>query len=141
MVTTERPAYYVADRFASYCGLSNDDKTTIDAKNADEFYEIDTGKTYRYDAVSKTWIEQPTSRSSGGSGSNSGGDFKANGTVPMSGNLNMNNHKITGLVDPTDAQGAATKKYVDAIIPAYTTADNGKVLGVVDGKLAWVSKA
>ena len=38
MVTTERPAYYVADRFASYCGLSNDDKTTIDAKNADEFY-------------------------------------------------------------------------------------------------------
>lgn len=138
MVTTERPAYYVADRFASYCGLSTDDKATIDAKNADEFYEIDTGKTYRYDAVSKTWIEQPASRSSGGSG---GGDFKANGAVPMSGNLNMNNHKITGLVDPTDAQGAATKKYVDAIIPAYTTADNGKVLGVVDGKLAWVSKS
>ena len=99
MVTTERPAYYVADRFASYCGLSNDDKTTIDAKNADEFYEIDTGKTYRYDAVSKTWIEQPASRSSGGSG---GGDFS---------------------------------------IPAYTTADNGKVLGVVEGKLAWVSKS
>ena len=47
MVTTERPAYYVADRFASYCGLSADDKATIDAKNADEFYEIDTGKTYR----------------------------------------------------------------------------------------------
>lgn len=52
----------------------------------------------------------------------------------------MNNHKITGLLDPTDNQDAATKKYVDAIIPAYTTADNGKVLGVVDGKLAWVSK-
>lgn len=135
MVTTERPAYYVADRFASYCGLSTDDKATIDAKNADEFYEIDTGKTYRYDAVSKTWIDQPSSRSNGG------GDFKANGTVPMSGNLNMNNHKITGLLDPTDAQGAATKQYVDAIIPAYTTADNGKVLGVVDGKLAWVAKA
>ena len=136
MVTTERPAYYVADRFASYCGLSTDDKAAIDAKNADEFYEIDTGKTYRYDSVSKTWIEQPASRSSG---SNGGGDFKANGTVPMSGNLNMgghaifgvksisntdsgmaiesevdmNNHKITGLLDPTDEQGAATKKYVD----------------------------
>ena len=96
MVTTERPAYYVADRFASYCGLSTDDKATIDAKNADEFYEIDTGKTYRYDAVSKTWIDQPASRSSGGG---------------------------------------------DAIIPVYTTADNGKVLGVVDGKLAWVSKS
>lgn len=24
---------------------------------------------------------------------------------------------------------------------AYTAADNGKVLGVVDGKLAWVTKA
>ena len=33
------------------------------------------------------------------------------------------------------------KEYVDAIIPAYTTADNGKVLGVVEGKLAWVSKS
>lgn len=96
MITIIRPAYYAIDRVAEYCGLSTDDKSTIDAKNADEFYEIDTGKTYRYDAVSKTWIEQPTSRSSGG------GDF---------------------------------------IIPAYTTADNGKVLGVVEGKLAWVSKA
>ena len=33
------------------------------------------------------------------------------------------------------------KEYVDAIIPAYTAADNGKVLGVVEGKLAWVTKA
>lgn len=99
MITLIRPAYYAIDRVAEYCGLSTDDKSTIDAHNADEFYEIDTGKTYRYDAVSKTWIEQPTSRSSGGSG---GGGF---------------------------------------IIPAYTTADNGKVLGVVEGKLAWVSKS
>ena len=36
---------------------------------------------------------------------------------------------------------ADDEKYVDTIIPAYTTADNGKVLGVVDGKLAWVAKA
>ena len=33
------------------------------------------------------------------------------------------------------------KEYVDAIIPAYTGADNVKVLGVVEGKLAWVTKA
>lgn len=62
MITIIRPAYYAIDRVAEYCGLSTDDKSTIDAHNADEFYEIDTGKTYRYDAVSKTWIEQPTSR-------------------------------------------------------------------------------
>ena len=38
-------------------------------------------------------------------------------------------------------RGAVDKEHVDAIIPAYTTADNGKVLGVVEGKLAWVDKA
>ena len=133
MITIIRPAYYAIDRVAEYCGLSTDDKSTIDAHNADEFYEIDTGTSYKYDAVSAAWIVQPVG---GGGGNRGGGDFKANGTV-----VDMNNHKITGLLDPTDNQDAATKKYVDAIIPAYTTADNGKVLGVVDGKLAWVSKS
>ena len=132
MITIIRPAYYAIDRVAEYCGLSTDDKSTIDAHNADEFYEIDTGTRYRYDAVSAAWIKQ----SVGGGGNRGGGDFKANGT-----DVDMNNHKISGLLDPTDNQDAATKKYVDAIIPAYTTADNGKVLGVVEGKLAWVAKA
>ena len=133
MITIIRPAYYAIDRVAEYCGLSTDDKSTIDAHNADEFYEIDTGTSYKYDAVSAAWIAQ----SVGGGGGNRGiGDCKANGT-----DVDMNNHKIAGLLDPTDNQDAATKKYVDAIIPAYTTADNGKVLGVVDGKLAWVSKS
>ena len=93
MITIIRPAYYAIDRVAEYCGLSTDDKSTIDAHNADEFYEIDTGTSYKYDAVSAAWIVQ----SVGGGGGNR--------------------------------------------IPAYTTADNGKVLGVVDGKLAWVSKS
>lgn len=135
MITLERPAYYSNDRYAEYNGLSTDDKATIKAYNADKFYEIDTGKTYRYDVVSKAWIEQPKS----GSGTGGSGDFKADGTVPMTGNLYMNgnnimgvksisntdsgiaiesevslnNHKITDLLDPVDAQDAATKKYVD----------------------------
>lgn len=135
MITLERPAYYSNDRYAEYNGLSTDDKATIKAYNADKFYEIDTGKTYRYNEVGNEWIEQPTSGSStGGSG-----DFKADGTVPMTGNLYMNgnnimgvksisntdsgiaiesevdlnNHKITGLLDPVADQDAATKKYVD----------------------------
>lgn len=135
MITLERPAYYSNDRYAEYNGLSTDDKATIKAYNADKFYEIDTGKTYRYNEVGNEWIEQPTSGSStGGSG-----DFKADGTVPMTGNLYMNgnnimgvksisntdsgmaiesevdlnNHKITGLLDPVDDQDAATKKYID----------------------------
>lgn len=46
--------------------------------------------------------------------------------------------KIT--VAPTEADDVVDKEYVDAIIPAYTTADDGKVLGVVNGALAWVTK-
>ena len=46
--------------------------------------------------------------------------------------------KITAT--PTEADDVVDKEYVDAIVPAYTTADNGKVLGVVNGALAWVDK-
>lgn len=59
MITLERPAYYSNERYAEYNGLSTDDKATIKAYNADKFYEIDTGKTYRYNGVSNEWIEQP----------------------------------------------------------------------------------
>lgn len=59
MITLERPAYYINDRYAEYNGLSTDDKATIKAYNADKFYEIDTGKTYRYNEASNEWIEQP----------------------------------------------------------------------------------
>lgn len=52
--------------------------------------------------------------------------------------------KITGKLKitaaPTEADDVVDKEYADAIIPAYTTADNGKVLGVVNGALAWVTK-
>ena len=47
--------------------------------------------------------------------------------------------KITAT--PTEADNVVDKEYVDAIIHAYTAADNGKVRGVVEGKLAWVTKA
>lgn len=46
--------------------------------------------------------------------------------------------KITAAT--TEADDVVDKEYVDAIIPAYTTADDGKVLGVVNGALAWVTK-
>lgn len=59
MITLERPAYYSNGRYAEYNGLSTDDKATIKAYNADKFYEIDTGKTYRYNEASNEWIEQP----------------------------------------------------------------------------------
>ena len=57
MITLIRPTYYDAPRYAKYCGLSMDDKMTIDVTNADKFYEIDTSKTYIYDKQTGSWIE------------------------------------------------------------------------------------
>ncbi len=59
MITLERPAYYDSKRYNEYCGLSTDDKTTISAYNGDEFYEINTGKYYKYNQVSNEWVKQP----------------------------------------------------------------------------------
>lgn len=59
MITLERPAYFDAYRYAEYDGLSTDNKSTIDAHNGDKFYEIDTGKVYRYNEASGKWVEQP----------------------------------------------------------------------------------
>lgn len=59
MVTLTNPSYYEAPRYAEYCGLSTDNKATIQAYNADQFYEMDTGKYYRYNETSLEWIEQP----------------------------------------------------------------------------------
>jgi hypothetical protein len=65
--------------------------------------------------------------------------------VAIESDADMNNHRITSVSNPTASQDAATKVYVDskcaAMLPPITDAANGKVLGVVDGQLAWVAKA
>lgn len=60
MITLTRPAYYDKHRYAQYCGLEKDDKSTISANNGDEYYEIDTAKIFRYNEASHEWIEQPS---------------------------------------------------------------------------------
>lgn len=59
MITLTRPAYYSNFRNNQYCGLENDDKSTISASNGDEYYEIDTAKIYIYSEASNEWIVQP----------------------------------------------------------------------------------
>ena len=59
MITLTRPAYYSNFRNNQYCGLEDDDKSTISASNGDEYYEIDTAKFYRYNEASNEWIVQP----------------------------------------------------------------------------------
>lgn len=49
--------------------------------------------------------------------------------------------KLKLIAEATENNDAVTKDYVDAIIPSFSEADNGKVLGVVNGALAWVSKS
>lgn len=167
MITLQRPAFYSEHRHAEYCGLSTDDLEQIHAHNGDEYYEIDTSATYKYDASMDSWVAQHHSTDT----VTSGGDFMSDGTVPMKGNLHMgghaifgvksisdaetglaieselsmNNHKITDLDYPSASNDAANKVYVDskvnAVLPPITASSNGKVLGVVNGTLAWVDKA
>lgn len=44
------------------------------------------------------------------------GDFMSDGSVPMTGALQMGGHKITSLAEPTDNTDAASKEYVDDTI-------------------------
>ena len=64
------------------------------------------------------------------------GDFLANGTVPMTGNLNMNSHKVMGVATPTADTDAAPKGYVDsaaeARIPATQKGQAGGVATLDD---------
>lgn len=55
----------------------------------------------------------------------------------MTGALNMNGQKITGLTAPASADEPATKEYVDASVPRSTSANNGQILTVVNGKAVW----
>lgn len=52
------------------------------------------------------------------------GDFKADGTVPMTGNLQMAQHKVTGVADATEVGDAVNKGQMDAALEGVTvTAD------------------
>lgn len=56
-------------------------------------------------------------------------------------NLSMVSGKLKLTAEATEDNDAVDKAYVDAILPPFTVADNDKVLGVVNGALAWVAKA
>ena len=51
-----------------------------------------------------------------GSNGTGSGDFMADGSVPMTGDLQMGGHKITNLAESTDNTDAASKEYVDDTI-------------------------
>lgn len=78
-----------------------------------------------YHAATKSYVDGKT------------GAIQASAILKSGGTM-VGKLKLTGT--PTESNEAVTKGYVDAILPAFTEADNGKVLGVVNGALAWVTK-
>ena len=53
------------------------------------------------------------------------GDFKADGSVPMEGDLNADGHTVTGLKEPEKDSDAATKAYTDALAIIETASGEG----------------
>lgn len=78
--------------------------------------------------TNKTSIENLQKTVDSLSANTSSNFLKLDGTNKMAGNLDMNKHSIKNVVDPTEAQDAATKAYVDN---AMQTADAMTFKGVV----------
>ena len=78
------------------------------------------------DAATKKYVDDAIAAIPGGGG---GGDFMADGSVPMTGSLNLGNNLIVSVSDPSNPQDAATKNYVD-------NATSGGPFLPLDGHLA-----
>lgn len=65
--------------------------------------------TQSTDAVNKSYVD-------GAVASAGGGDFLANGSIPMTGNLNVGDNKIINVDTPTDDADGANKQYVDSAL-------------------------
>jgi microcystin-dependent protein len=59
------------------------------------------------------------------------GSLAADGQTPATGNLNMNTNQIKNVVDPTLAQDATTKAYVDTTVSTAVAAVNSVITGSI----------
>ena len=73
--------------------------------------------TYRMTYTNGTHTDYQVYNGMDGIGS---GDFMANGTVPMTGALQMGGNKVTGMADPVASTDGVTKGYVDEAIEGVT---------------------
>lgn len=99
----------------------------VKASTQNEYVPVSVGEPMQsYHAATKNYVDGKT------------GAIQASAILKSGGTM-VGKLKLTGT--PTEDSEAVTKAYADAILPAFTDADNGKVLGIVNGALAWVDKA
>lgn len=71
------------------------------------------GTVDTYTAYNSEGTEAGTIQVYNGADGSGMGDFKADGTVPMTGNLQMGGHRVTGVAAPEQDADGTPKKYVD----------------------------
>lgn len=106
---------------------SDGSATFVKASTQNEYVPVSVGEPMQsHHAATKNYVDGKT------------GAIQASAILKSGGTM-VGKLKLTGT--PTEDSEAVTKSYVDAILPTFTEADNGKVLGIVNGALAWVDKA
>lgn len=96
--------------------------------------------TNNTDAANKQYVDSKIAQAGGG-------DFMASGAVPMTGDLNMDNHKIVAVSDPTDSTDGANKHYVDSAITSgiagaqFLPLSGGRMTGTIDMNVNDIKRA
>ena len=81
--------------------------------NQNDLFEITDTPKFGSSAVNKSYVEGEIAKIPQGSNSDTSSFLKLDGSRAMSGNLDMDNHKIVKLQDPTEDTDAASKFYID----------------------------
>ena len=81
--------------------------------NQNDLFEIPDTPKFGSSAVNKSYVEGEIAKIPQGSNSDTSSFLKLDGSRGMSGNLDMDNHKIVKLQDPTEDTDAASKFYID----------------------------
>lgn len=113
--------------YNGYVGLSTDTKPIEDVNNGSRFYEMNTQKSYMFDAEGQQWIEQTAE--GGGGGSTGGGIFVA--TFSYDDNDKIDCDKTVEEIYEAYSAGQTiqfldtTNSYREVIANAYYIADDG----------------